>query len=623
MSCYKTIALHLIALLSSLIVSAQNTPCFSTTDTIGCTPFTVNLKNCSGAEVPRYIFETNLTIDSIYTYKTPGKYDVTQQIGTTSIEVLKKEQLVRVVDDTKPAFTINYCKDYIIQIALSKNNLYDKYIINYGDGSEIDTIIAGETPSKQYPNGSERTISVTGIYNNAPCSNFNSKNILPLKDLQLPITKEITTTKVDSSNGEITLTTSPYPFFNNSLYHSIETNGFTHLDTFRTTNSDTIISRNQLNNLTKSHCFYFRTFDYCSNELISDTICSISLIGEAENNKNEISWSTHPLPNQIIDYSFIKNTDTSSILKSITTFSDTNIICSKEYCYSLYTTNNGIKNTSNQLCLTGFSSDIPTPITAFYSSYEGNNILLSWVTPPPYIVQEIYISKSISTENNYTPFVTITTPDTTTTDIPSENSACYIINYKDKCNNLSNTNLADTTCYIQLSATKVHDSNYILSWTNFKGFTSPSYTLQYLDKENKVAFEKNLGATTSYTDETPFDEFQELVYRIKTTEGTNISYSNTVKFELKSRIFIPNAFSPDGDGVNDFFKPDTRFIKEYSLSIFNRNGELIFEETNSTNGWNGMFKEKKVPTDSYVYLLTGIDFTGAEIFKKGTVTVYY
>ena len=618
----KTIAFLLFALLSHFIVPAQNTPCFTSTDTIGCTPYTVNLKNCSGAEVPRYIFETKLTIDSSYTYTKPGIYDVTQEIGTTGIEVLKKVKLVRAVDDTKPAFTINYCKDYIIQIALSKNNLYDKYIINYGDGSAIDTINTGQTPNKQYTDGTERTLTITGIYNNAPCTNFNTKTITPQKDLFLPITKEITTTKADDTNGEIQLKTIPFPFFNNSLYQSTETTGFTHLDTFRTTTSDTMISRSGLNNLSKSHCFYFRTFDYCSNELISDTVCSISLTSKAENNKNEISWSAHPFLNQISDFTFIKTRDTISKPKSNTTFSDTNVICSKDYCYSLSTINNGTIITSNTSCLKGFSSDTPTPITSFYSSYKENEILLSWVTPYPYIVQEVYLSKSTN-GNNYSPFATITTPDSLTTDSPTANSACYIINYIDKCANLSNTNLADTTCYTQLTVTKNHDSNYLLNWTNYKGFNTPIYTIQYLDDKKNVAFEKNVGSPISYNDEAPLDDFQELTYRIKITDGTNVSYSNTVSFELKSRIFIPNAFSPDGDNVNDFFKPDTRFIKEYTLTIFNRNGELIFEETNSLNGWNGLHKGKKVPTDTYVYLLTGTDFTGEEIFKKGTVTVYY
>ena len=128
----------------------------------------------------------------------------------------------------------------------------------------------------------------------------------------------------------------------------------------------------------------------------------------------------------------------------------------------------------------------------------------------------------------------------------------------------------------------------------------------------------------SFLDNSPLETFQKLRYRIKVTSNNNqISYSNIVSFELKSRIFIPNAFSPDGDGVNDYFKPDTRFIKSYTLSVFDRWGELIFYEQNSQNGWDGTYKGSKVSTGTYVFLLEGLDFYGNTINKKGTVTVYY
>lgn len=73
-------------------------------------------------------------------------------------------------------------------------------------------------------------------------------------------------------------------------------------------------------------------------------------------------------------------------------------------------------------------------------------------------------------------------------------------------------------------------------------------------------------------------------------------------------IFVPNAFTPDGDGLNDIFLPVVRydFVSSYHLYIFNRWGQMIFESSELQTGWDGTYKGKKVPGGVYVYR---IDYT--------------
>ncbi|MFN4006427.1 MAG: gliding motility-associated C-terminal domain-containing protein [Chitinophagaceae bacterium] len=67
---------------------------------------------------------------------------------------------------------------------------------------------------------------------------------------------------------------------------------------------------------------------------------------------------------------------------------------------------------------------------------------------------------------------------------------------------------------------------------------------------------------------------------------------------------IPNAFSPNGDGINDIFKPDLKcFPKQYRFSIFNRYGQQVFETRDSQSGWNGTQGGKNVAVATYYYIV--------------------
>jgi len=76
---------------------------------------------------------------------------------------------------------------------------------------------------------------------------------------------------------------------------------------------------------------------------------------------------------------------------------------------------------------------------------------------------------------------------------------------------------------------------------------------------------------------------------------------------MNSNIFIPNTFSPNGDGSNDLFYPRGKGLERVkTLRVFNRWGEIVFEKNNfpvndATYGWDGTFKGNKPKADVYVY----------------------
>ncbi len=72
-------------------------------------------------------------------------------------------------------------------------------------------------------------------------------------------------------------------------------------------------------------------------------------------------------------------------------------------------------------------------------------------------------------------------------------------------------------------------------------------------------------------------------------------------------VYVPNAFTPNGDGTNEIFFPVIRDVRCYEFTIFNRWGEIIYVITDPLKGWDGTLNNKKAKTDTYVYLLRYMD----------------
>ncbi|MBW4891695.1 gliding motility-associated C-terminal domain-containing protein [Mucilaginibacter sp. HMF5004] len=86
-------------------------------------------------------------------------------------------------------------------------------------------------------------------------------------------------------------------------------------------------------------------------------------------------------------------------------------------------------------------------------------------------------------------------------------------------------------------------------------------------------------------------------------------------------IYVPNAFTPNGDGKNDFIYVRSQSIKNLKFYVYSQWGELLFTSTDASTGWDGTFKGTKEPVGVYVYYLKAEMLNGHEVSKKGTITL--
>ncbi len=111
--------------------------------------------------------------------------------------------------------------------------------------------------------------------------------------------------------------------------------------------------------------------------------------------------------------------------------------------------------------------------------------------------------------------------------------------------------------------------------------------------------------------------------RAATPQGCYGTADVTVRvFKTGLDIFVPSAFTPNGDGKNDVAKPVQVGIKHFDyFKVFNRLGRCVFQTSQEGEGWDGNFNGVAQPTGTYVFMAQGEDYLGKTIFRKGTLVL--
>jgi len=143
---------------------------------------------------------------------------------------------------------------------------------------------------------------------------------------------------------------------------------------------------------------------------------------------------------------------------------------------------------------------------------------------------------------------------------------------------------------------------------------------------NATSYSWDFGDATTSTEANP-------VHMYNKTGGYNVCLNayngsncparicKTVPTDIEPIIGLPSGFSPNGDGENDVLYVRGAAIKTLDLKIYNRWGELVFETTSQSIGWDGTFNGKPQPIDAYAFVLSVSFIDGSQQLKKGNVTL--
>jgi len=114
-------------------------------------------------------------------------------------------------------------------------------------------------------------------------------------------------------------------------------------------------------------------------------------------------------------------------------------------------------------------------------------------------------------------------------------------------------------------------------------------------------------------------------YKLIVTDAAGCAdsaYVTVYVYKTNPYVFVPTAFTPNNDGLNDVIRPIAVGIRRIIyFSVYNRWGERVFITTHNKHGWNGIHNGKPQASGVFVWMLSAEDYLGRPLFLKGTVTL--
>lgn len=151
---------------------------------------------------------------------------------------------------------------------------------------------------------------------------------------------------------------------------------------------------------------------------------------------------------------------------------------------------------------------------------------------------------------------------------------------------------------------------------------------EFYDKSlQPIQWRWDFGDGGTSTLQHPAYSFQDTLHYLVTlivqnTLGCEDTSSQLVWAVPEFLIYVPNAFTPNGDRVNDGFAPKaTPYYQKYSLMIVNRWGEVVFQSNQLDTFWDGTYKGSDCSEGVYLYVIEVTDHFGERHHKKGTFTL--
>ena len=582
----------------------------------------------SGKGIP-----TNFEVGPSFTYTKPGSYTILQ-VGSRNNSRALACQTVTVLPLDPISITVKSCSGRKVTVVpvVSTLGQYDTYVINWGDGNidELSRAAMETNPEHTYLNtgSNTRTVTVEGVYGpvTAPlCKTPFTQTVTLVPDAAQPA---ITTLKTVSDNS-ITLQFQAVTGAEVQLYQKI--NGV-YTDT-----GQKGIGSGQFTVQTDARqvqCFQAVSPDVCTNTgLRSEEVCSLVLDVKAANKKNDLSWQSYGLGATGGQFRFIRirrnNAPVGATIINPSTvyYTDAdNIVCGTQYCYSLVATIAGkvaqTEITSASVCVTGVSGDVPDKINSVVVSVENNQPkVVATLAPPVSGTLSSYtltMSRADGSSGTFKPVGTVQN-DGTFVDASANSSAgsyCYQVTYQGVCG--LTLPPSEPVCTVFLNST----TKTSIDWTGESPFSSvpvADYTVEVTDSLRGTTQRIPLGTATHYEPVSNDPNAQSYTYRIIAQSGGNTSYSNFITLQRDARIVVPDAFTPNSDGMNDEFLPRGISDNQFRMTIYSRWGDAVYSTTDKTKGWNGLINGEPAIPGQYMYRIEVEDTGGQKTVRTGAL----
>lgn len=558
---------------------------------------------------------------------TPGQY-VVIQISYFAIAPNVRAVLCQPIEviapPSNPKFSLSSCATRQAQINIPTDpiNTFDTYTINWGDGSPNETITKAQIPLTgklhNYTNTNNRTVIVRGIKAGVTCDGLTAQGITPNGATVSP--RLVSVTVQDNDTIQVRYVGGSYQF---SFFQKLGTDNYKSVKTVTNPPSGIITQKLAVKDANKEqYCFKIGMTDVCQRASYSDSTCSIPFQVTPSNKKNFLKWKSLP-SRAFASYRIIRNT--AANFKTITsaivdTLTDRPTVCGTNYTYQIIGLSGqggSVQSISRQITVIGIDSTKPPSITNVLVTVEKEKVKITATLPAG---QQLKSYIFYRWKNNKLDAFNSGGNGTIVVDdksIPTQQQECYKVAYENRCSILSDTSAAFCPSFLTLESDGI-------KWTEYQKFPLglSSYYVEKLDENGAILSTSKVDKSLLFKpDPSSIDPSNPVVkYRIRASSinGLN-SFSNEVYYSQKLLMFLPDAFTPNGDGKNDLFVINAIFVKTFSLKIFSKNGNIIFQTTNYKDYWDGTRNGAPLPQDTYYYSIVATDFKEETTKKNGNI----
>ncbi len=606
---------------------------FSVNSDRGCAPFIVQVTDLSGVHdtiAVNYIWGDGTSEDTLEThsYSQAGVYSIIQTVANADPKQDTME--IEVFDLYTPEFHTMNCKNDVGSVFI-EDNQFEAYEIDWGDGNN-EIALAYSLVSHDYGFSGTFDVTVKGLINGAQTPgdfanlycNSTTKKLYntPTIVAAPPVLEDVTVINADQIYGNLSLTISASTPMDNYI---VEIKGqnqadFTAVDTVYGGNPNYYIEN--LNTADNYYCVRVVAFDPCDGQRTpSNVLCSINLQATAMDQQNVVGWET-----ETMDFSAFLLYKNGALLTTLSDpdqrqFIDNDVTCGTVYQYQLIeNTTSGGQSTSDTISVTAISSATPDPIENISATVAGQTVELNWEAPTNFVAERYIISRSTD-GIQYNVLDTIMASTYTDEGLFTQSTQYYYrINYLDACGNVSAASIIASPILL------IKKPDQALSWSDYEGWTLGvnEYILEKYEANGQLMESLPLGSSTEYQEDLDSNPYQFISYKIIVIPNDgNIEpvESNILDVVYRSKVAFPNAFSPDGDGINDIFNFESRFIVGVRMKIYNRWGELVYQTTNIDQGWDGTVNGKSSPIGTYIHHTELTDDMGVTFVKTGEIVL--
>ncbi len=395
-----------------------------------------------------------------------------------------------------------------------------------------------------------------------------------------------------------------------------------------------------LKKIDTSMCFDMRLVDFCGFEsAMGKKHCTIYLnVSSKKAFTNQLNWTPYIGWASNFTYTIYRKSAIQSAFNwiantssDITEYVDSNL-CDMAYTYKIEAVVNDLHSMSNSAAsIPLFNYPNEFSFISNVSVNNDNSIQIKWPISRSSAVNKYTLLKT-NLDNTKMLSIDVSSNYFTDFDVKTDRiNYIYHVIETDKCGNKSKPSLEGKNIVL---STNSADYKTNAKWNTYKNWKSgvKNYTLQ-IEKDGQF---KSIYSTTNADSFMQHDQKFETIhgpycYRIMAISGDakDTSYSNISCVISPSTLFIPNAFSPNGDGINEKFGVKSLFIenntpftgRNFSLEIFNRWGEKLFETTDIDSQWDGTYEGKPVQMTVYFYRLKAMGIDNRSYSINGQITL--